>query len=87
MNKNIIPSVLVILGVLITGGMDTSAADKVEAEKANGKLKIFILAGQSNMVGFGQLKDGVGTMEWYIEKKPKAYGHLVDENGKPVVRD
>jgi hypothetical protein len=27
---------------------------------ANGKLKIFILSGQSNMVGFGQLVDKAG---------------------------
>ena len=30
---------------------------------ANGKLKIFILAGQSDMVGFGQLAGSPGTME------------------------
>ena len=26
-------------------------------------VKVFILAGQSNMVGFGQLRGGPGTME------------------------
>ena len=54
---------------------------------ANGKLKILIVSGQSNMVGFGQLKGGVGTMEGCVKSNPKDYGHLVDKGGKPVVRD
>lgn len=54
---------------------------------ANGKLKIFILAGQSNMVGFGQLKGSPGTMETYVQANPKAYDHLVDKDGADVVRD
>lgn len=54
---------------------------------SNGKVKIFILAGQSNMVGFGQLKGSPGTMETYVKSNPKDYGHLVDKDGKHVVRD
>lgn len=54
---------------------------------ANGKVKVFILAGQSNMVGFGQLTGKPGTMETYVQSHPKVYGHLVDKNGKHVVRD
>lgn len=54
---------------------------------ANGKLKILILSGQSNMVGFGQLKGSPGTMESYVKSNPEDYGHLVDQNGQPVVRD
>jgi hypothetical protein len=54
---------------------------------ANGKLKVFILSGQSNMVGFGQLKGSPGTMETYVKSNPKDYGHLVAKDGKPVVRD
>ena len=54
---------------------------------ANGKLKIFILSGQSNMVGFGQLAGSPGTMETYLKSNPKDYGHLVDNNGKHVIRD
>ncbi|QTN31054.1 sialate O-acetylesterase [Akkermansiaceae bacterium] len=54
---------------------------------ANGKLKVFILAGQSNMVGFGQVKGSPGTMESYLKTNPKDYGKLVDESGNPVVRD
>jgi len=54
---------------------------------ANEKLKVFILSGQSNMVGFGQLKGSPGTMETYVKSNPADYGHLVDKNGKHVVRD
>lgn len=54
---------------------------------ADGKLKIFILAGQSNMVGFGQVEGSLGTMQSYVKSNPKAYGHLVDKQGAPVVRD
>ncbi len=54
---------------------------------ANGKLKIFILSGQSNMVGFGQLDGSPGTMETYVKSNPKDYGQLVDKDGKRVVRD
>ena len=55
---------------------------------ANGKLKIFIVSGQSNMVGFGQLKGDIpGTMEMLVKNKPDDYGHLVDKKGKPIVRD
>jgi hypothetical protein len=54
---------------------------------ANGKLKIFILAGQSNMVGFGQLVGSPGTMATYLESNLKDYGHLVGDDGKHVVRD
>ena len=63
-----------------------SAAPAKQA--ANGKLKVFILAGQSNMVGFGQVKgDKPGTMETCLKENPDAYGKLVDSKGKPVVRD
>lgn len=64
-----------------------AATVQAKTEPANGKLKIFILAGQSNMVGFGQLKGSPGTMETYVKINPKDYGHLVDKKGEPVVRD
>ncbi|MFK7790231.1 MAG: sialate O-acetylesterase [Phycisphaeraceae bacterium] len=65
----------------------TSLAVQAETQKANGKLKVFILAGQSNMVGFGTvLGDKPGTMQTLIKEKPEAYGHLV-KDGNPIVRD
>lgn len=60
---------------------------RAESAPANGKLKIFILAGQSNMVGFGQVEGSPGTMEFHVKEDPDDYGHLVDGDGDPVVRD
>ena len=60
---------------------------QAKTQRANGKLKIFILSGQSNMVGFGQVAGTPGTMEAYVKSNPQAYGKLVDKKGKPVVRD
>ena len=67
-----------------------SAAVRAEGptHPANGKLKVFILAGQSNMVGFGQLAgDAPGTMQTLVKNNPKDYGHLVKKDGSHVVRD
>lgn len=63
------------------------ASAEVKTVPENGKLKIFILSGQSNMVGFGQIEGSPGTMESYLKSNPEDYGHLVDKDGKPLVRD
>lgn len=39
------------------------------------------------MVGFGQLENGPGTMEYHLENSPDTYAHLVSDDGTPVVRD
>jgi len=85
MRKSLIAAVCVLTASSIC------LAEKSAATKtcpANGKLKIFIVSGQSNMVGFGTLKgDSPGTMETCVKDNPKAYGHLVDKDGNAVVRD
>jgi len=53
-------------------------------------LKVFILAGQSNMEGQGIISgDKKGTLETLVKDPASAdrYRHLVDKNGKWVVRD
>ncbi|MCF7957588.1 MAG: putative Ig domain-containing protein, partial [Phycisphaerae bacterium] len=53
-------------------------------------LKVFILAGQSNMVGQGELtKTGYkGTLEYMVENDTDGtFAHLVDNAGEWVVRD
>ncbi|MCF7955570.1 MAG: sialate O-acetylesterase [Phycisphaerae bacterium] len=77
--------VLCLIAAVLMSISNASAAAKTCP--ANGKLKIFILSGQSNMVGFGQLKGTPGTMETYVKSNPKDYGKLVDKDGKNVVRD
>jgi alpha-galactosidase len=83
LKKWLVPGVL--LAAVLACAAHASAAEKTCP--ANGKLKIFILSGQSNMVGFGQVKGSPGTMEAYVKSNPKDYGRLVDKDGKPVVRD
>lgn len=60
------------------------------APAINGKLKVFILAGQSNMQGHGQVSnpdEKPGTFDYYLGTEPENYGHLVDNNGVHLVRD
>jgi len=71
-------------GALFSGIAVAEAGPPVPAD---GKLKIFILAGQSNMVGFGQVEGKPGTMKSYAESNPESYAHLIDGKGDPVVRD
>jgi len=75
-----------VLGVLIFTGA---------ALAAKGPVKVFILAGQSNMEGQGRIKAnpernaGKGTLE-YLARNPSTaerFGHLIDDDGKWVVRE
>ena len=70
----------------------TSATAFVGVMDGNGKLKIFILAGQSNMVGFGKVDvgadmtkpnrtphilGGAGSLRAMVNNNPTAYSYLV----------
>jgi len=54
-------------------------------------VKVFILAGQSNMEGFGTVEgeDRKGTLRYLVRDPATAgrYKHLIDQEGKWVVRD
>jgi alpha-galactosidase len=57
-------------------------------------VQVFILAGQSNMVGHGKAEDGhgdvpgaIGSLRYQIKKDPKEYGHLVEQDGTLKTRD
>ena len=67
----------------------------VKPVKADKPVKVFILAGQSNMEGHGFIKadpkrnDGKGSLE-YVAKQPATadkFKHLLDKDGKWAVRD
>ncbi len=45
------------------------------------KVQVFILLGQSNMVGAGKVKGGDGSLEFAVKEKGK-YSYLVQEDGK-----
>jgi alpha-galactosidase len=83
--KRLFIVIYVVAASLCLGSSVSSAVQKTQP--ANGKLKIFILAGQSNMVGFGKVEGGTGTMQHYVKTKPARYGHLVNDDGKPAARD
>ncbi|MEM7233840.1 MAG: sialate O-acetylesterase [Planctomycetota bacterium] len=67
------------------------------ALRAEPKLRVFILAGQSNMEGQGVVdlhhpkyyNGGKGTLEWHMKKpeKAKRYAHLRRKDGTWVQRD
>ena len=41
-------------------------------------VQVYILLGQSNMLGFGKIKGGDGSLEYAVKEK-KLYPYLVDE--------
>lgn len=60
---------------------------------AQAKLKVFVLAGQSNMEGAGQINinpraqnKGAGTLEFMVKHAPKKYGSLQTKAGEWTVR-
>ena len=57
-------------------------------------VQVFILAGQSNMVGHGKADEGhdnvkgaIGSLRYLVEHDPKNYGHLVNTDGTWKTRD
>ena len=48
-------------------------------------VKVFILMGQSNMLGFGHIAGGEGSLENAVKNKKK-YPYLIDDDGKWTVR-
>ena len=58
-------------------------------------VRVFILAGQSNMVGAGQVEanpdrnGGRGSLEWLVHQSPdkSKYAHLRDDAGRWIERD
>ncbi|WP_209331827.1 sialate O-acetylesterase [Lunatimonas salinarum] len=59
------------------------------AQKSPTPLKIVILAGQSNMVGHGEIeKGGRGNLNYLVENDDKGeYQHLVNEHGEWKMRE
>lgn len=80
-----------LLLLLIVGFLAAPAS----AEESNGKLKVFILAGQSNMQGHGFIKadekrnGGKGSLEYIARdsKTKQLLAHTLDKNGNWIVRD
>jgi alpha-galactosidase len=99
MRKQIIGAVLLAAAGLaaMTHPVPAQQSDPSKPPKQAGKspVKVFILAGQSNMEGQGVIKmdpnrnEGKGTLEFLVKDSATAerYKHLIDKDGKWVVRD
>jgi alpha-galactosidase len=81
-----------LVSCLLLGSSITAVCSAAEPPKP---VKVFILAGQSNMEGQGIIKadakrnNGMGSLE-YLTKEPATrdrFKHLVGQDGKWVVRD
>lgn len=90
--------ICLVVGLLVSGPasyIHAASADSGKSESINlpqsGKspVKVFILAGQSNMEGQGAIGGGKGTLEYYVKDTASAqrYKHLVDKDGKWIVRN
>ncbi|MEZ6089750.1 MAG: sialate O-acetylesterase [Pirellulaceae bacterium] len=74
----------------ILSSLTLSAEDKVSAQASNTRIvKVFLLAGQSNMEGAGAIKadssrnDGQGSLEYLAkERADSPYSRLLDKNGE-----
>jgi alpha-galactosidase len=63
------------------------AFDATQKPNVKKPIKVFLISGQSNMVGFGNIAgDKPGTLETLV-KKEKKFPHLIDADGKWVKRN
>ncbi len=67
-------SAVCLWAIVTTGYFAALAADRTT------KVKVFILLGQSNMVGMGKIKGGEGSLENAVKEKKK-YPYLLNEVG------
>ncbi|MFY8200309.1 MAG: hypothetical protein ACOVLE_06545, partial [Pirellula staleyi] len=83
-------SFLVMSAVFAIGAADVPAQlpdpDGMPADQTK-PVKVFILLGQSNMLGFGRVgpKETKGSLEFMVQEKGK-YPHLVDDADKWTTR-
>ncbi|MEQ1903421.1 MAG: sialate O-acetylesterase [Pirellulaceae bacterium] len=80
---------------LLLGGYLTAAAATVTREVTDDQtsdhsqpVQVYIMLGQSNMLGFGRVgpKETVGSLEYLVKEKSR-YPHLVDAGGNWVTRE
>ncbi|MEQ8767806.1 MAG: sialate O-acetylesterase [Planctomycetota bacterium] len=80
---------------LVLGLLAGVARAQPEEAASSGPLKVFILAGQSNMQGHGHVvadperNGGQGTLEYLVraDETKERFGHLIDDDGNWVSRD
>ena len=83
--------IMSVVALVVAAAAILTASPRVEAA---GKVKVFILAGQSNMEGAGKVaadpnrNEGKGSLEYLVKDPATAarFKHTVDAKGKWVVR-
>ncbi len=101
MSKRTSRALVCLLAATLLGVAYASAEEKINTDPkqqlpdpdtrppaADRPIKVFILMGQSNMLGFGRVgpEDKNGTLT-YLTKKEGKYPHLVDDQGNWTVRN
>ncbi len=92
-SKKILASIVALAAAV--GLASPTVAGPPDDEQGTGPLKVFILAGQSNMQGAGVIKmdpkrnGGKGSLEYFVKNanNPAQFRHVVDADGRWVVRD
>ena len=83
-------SLLILLGITARAASpgEPSPPGRDGASASSSKpVQVFILLGQSNMLGFGKVSgDGEGSLTYAVRQKGK-YRYLIDDNGNWTVRD
>ena len=72
-----------LMALLWTGSTPPVTAAPTGQESADAKVQpvqVYVLLGQSNMLGFGKVKGGDGSLEYAVQKKG-LYPYLVDKAG------
>ena len=100
MNRTSSLAVLALLAATVMCSANVSAAEKFDADsklqlsRPDGKpsdhskpVKVYVMLGQSNMLGFGRVapKETKGSLEFMVKEKGK-YPHLVDDAGNWTTR-
>lgn len=83
-------SVLTLLSVTVANGDDAAES----ADRSEKVVKVFLLAGQSNMEGAGAIQadpnrnEGKGSLEYLAKYRPNsAFAELTDDRGEWIERD
>lgn len=87
--RNIAALIALTVGATPTFAQDANPLPRPDGKPADhtNYVQVFIILGQSNMLGFGRVgpKETRGSLEYMIKEKGK-YGFLVDADGKWTTR-
>ncbi|MEI7956394.1 MAG: sialate O-acetylesterase [Verrucomicrobiota bacterium] len=85
MSRKLLLNIAIALGAGTIGVFPSQAVEPAKAVDMTKPVRVFILLGQSNMVGMGKIAGGEGTLENAVRNKNK-YTYLADEAGNWVER-